>query len=230
MLSCVFYQISKNTFFLKICLVATTEMYVFQIFLTCIVLFFEKRIDCFYKFQDKYSLKTSSRPEVLKSAIKTLGKFTGKDLCQSLFCLRSATLLERTLWLRYFPVNFTKVSHRLFLIKDNLKKLKERDGNFCFWEINSLENSHHENFHQWNSPSWKIFLTRNISSWNIPTHFINCLGRRWKRTVHRGEFNLYHCYKQKFWRKNVIESLMVSDCVFYYLILYNNPSVNKSTN
>ena len=162
--------------------------------------FFISELIVFYWFQDKYSLKRSSRPEVLEGAIETLGKFTGKDLCQSLFCLRSATLIERRLWHRYFPVSFTKVSHRLFLIKDNLKKWKERDGDFGFWEINTQENSHLENFHPANSPPppWEILPTRKIPSWNIPTHFINCLGRGWERTVHQGEFSLHHYYKQNF--------------------------------
>ena len=43
--------------------------------------------------------------------LRNFAKFTGKDLCQSLFFrkvtgLRSATLLKKRLWHRSFPVNF----------------------------------------------------------------------------------------------------------------------------
>ena len=48
-----------------------------------------------------------------KSVLKNFTKFTGKDLCQSLFFdkvagLRPATLLKKRLWYRCFPVNFAK--------------------------------------------------------------------------------------------------------------------------
>ena len=48
-----------------------------------------------------------------KRFLKNFTKFTGKHLCQSLFFnkvagLRSATLLKKRLWHRYFPVNFAK--------------------------------------------------------------------------------------------------------------------------
>ena len=55
------------------------------------------------------------RPEVFckKAVVNIFAKFTGKHLCQSLFCNkvtghRPATLLRKRLWHRYFPVNFTK--------------------------------------------------------------------------------------------------------------------------
>ena len=57
----------------------------------------------------------SSRPEVFckKGVFRNFSTFTGKHLCQSLFFnkvegLRSATLLEKRLWHRHFPVDFTK--------------------------------------------------------------------------------------------------------------------------
>ena len=64
----------------------------------------------------------SSRPEVFckKGVLRNFVKFTGKDLCQSLFFnkvagLRPATLLKERLWQRCFPVNFTKLLGTLFL-------------------------------------------------------------------------------------------------------------------
>ena len=55
-----------------------------------------------------------------KGVVRNFAKFTGKDLCQSLFCnkvtgLRPATLLKKRLWRRCFPVNFAKFLGQLFL-------------------------------------------------------------------------------------------------------------------
>ena len=48
-----------------------------------------------------------------KGVLKKFTKFTGKDLCQSLFLnkvagLRPATLLKKRFWHWCFPVNFAK--------------------------------------------------------------------------------------------------------------------------
>ena len=60
--------------------------------------------------QDKHS-----RPEMFykKGVLRNFAKFTKRHLCQSHFFnkvagLRPATSLEKGLWHRYFPVNFTK--------------------------------------------------------------------------------------------------------------------------
>ena len=55
-----------------------------------------------------------------KGVLRNFAKFTGKDLCQSLFFnkatdLRSATLLKKKFWRRCFPVNFAKFLRTLFL-------------------------------------------------------------------------------------------------------------------
>ena len=66
---------------------------------------------------------------VKKGVLRNFTKFTGKQLCQSLFFnkvagLRPVTLLEKRLWHKCFPVNFAKllratvlqnISGRLFL-------------------------------------------------------------------------------------------------------------------
>ena len=61
-------------------------------------------------------------PEVfyIERCSKNFAKFTGKQLCQSLFfdkvaSLRSATLLKKGLWHRCFPVNFAKFLRTPFL-------------------------------------------------------------------------------------------------------------------
>ena len=79
----------------------------------------------------------SSRPyiSVKKMFIKNLTKFTGKQLCQSLFfnkvaaCrvsflikLQPATLLKKKFWHRCFPVNFAKILRTPFLT-DHLRWL-----------------------------------------------------------------------------------------------------------
>ena len=48
-----------------------------------------------------------------KGVFKNFGKFTGKHLCQRLFFnkvtdLTPANLSEKSLWYRYFPMNFAK--------------------------------------------------------------------------------------------------------------------------
>ena len=63
----------------------------------------------------------SSRSEVFckKDILRNFAKFTGKQLCQSLFLnkvasLRPATLLKKSLWHRCFPLNFSKFLRTLF--------------------------------------------------------------------------------------------------------------------
>ena len=59
------------------------------------------------------------RCSVRKRGFRNLAKFTGKSLCQSLFfnkvAGRPATLLEKKLWHRCFPVNFAKFLRTPFL-------------------------------------------------------------------------------------------------------------------
>ena len=54
-----------------------------------------------------------------KGVLGNSAKFTGKDLCQSLFFnkvagLRPGSLLKRRLWHRSFPVNFATFLRTLF--------------------------------------------------------------------------------------------------------------------
>ena len=67
----------------------------------------------------------AQRCSMKKGVLKNFTKFTGKDLCQSLFfnkvaALRPATLLKNSLWHRCFPVNFVKFLRTLFLKEDLL--------------------------------------------------------------------------------------------------------------
>ena len=64
----------------------------------------------------------SSRPEVFskKGVLTNFKKFTGKDLCQSLFFDKVAGLslqLEKRLWQMCFPVNFVKFLKTPFFIE-----------------------------------------------------------------------------------------------------------------
>ena len=67
-----------------------------------------------YTFLFLKKLSRSSLPEVFceKGALRNFPKFTGKQLCQSLFLIELqaplATLLKKRLWHRCFPVNFAK--------------------------------------------------------------------------------------------------------------------------
>ena len=75
-------------------------------------------VDCwlyFLAFTERFSNNRSSHQwcSVKKGVVKNFIKFIGKHLCQSLFfnkvaSLRPATLLEKRLWHRCFPVNFVK--------------------------------------------------------------------------------------------------------------------------
>ena len=66
----------------------------------------------------------SSRPNVFfkNGVLRNFAKFTGKNLCQSLFLnkvagLRRATILKKRLCHRCFPVNFAKFLRTPFLIE-----------------------------------------------------------------------------------------------------------------
>ena len=55
-----------------------------------------------------------------KGVLRNFAKFTGKNLCQSLFFnnvsgLRAAAVLKMRLWYRRFPVNFVKFLRAPFL-------------------------------------------------------------------------------------------------------------------
>ena len=55
------------------------------------------------------------RCSIKNCVLRNFSKFTGKHLCQSHLCQRSATLLEKRLWHRCFLVNFDKFLRTLFL-------------------------------------------------------------------------------------------------------------------
>ena len=61
----------------------------------------------------KNTRSSHQRCSIIKGVLINFAKFTGKHLCQSLFLnivagLRSATLLRKRLWHRFFPMNFAK--------------------------------------------------------------------------------------------------------------------------
>ena len=68
----------------------------------------------------EFSRNSHHRCSIKNRVLKNFTKFTGKHLCQSLFFnkaagLRSATLLKKRLWHRYFPVHLVKFSRIPFL-------------------------------------------------------------------------------------------------------------------
>ena len=75
---------------------------------------------CYILYYILYPLQKQP-PEVFyrKAVLKNFAKFTGTHLCQSLFFnkvadLRTATLLQKRLWHRCFPVNFAKFLRKPF--------------------------------------------------------------------------------------------------------------------
>ena len=95
---------------------------------------------CIHCFSSRSSHRRCS---VRKGVLRNFAKFTGKHLCQSLFFnevtgLGPATLLEKRLWHRYFPVNFVKFLRTLFyrtLLGD------------CFCSASCQKTNIHEPFH-----------------------------------------------------------------------------------
>ena len=96
------------------------------------------RVGC--KYTSELILSRSSLPEVFckKGVLRNLAKFTGKNLCQSLFftkkrlwyrcfpvnfylrpatIFRSANLFKKRLWHRCFPVDFLKFLRTPFFIE-----------------------------------------------------------------------------------------------------------------
>ena len=70
---------------------------------------------------------------VKKLFLRNFAKFTGKHPCQSLFFykvgLRPATLLNKSLWHRCFPVNFAKFLRTSFL---------KSTFSGCLWRVKNL--------------------------------------------------------------------------------------------
>ena len=87
----------------------------------------------------------SSRPELFckKDILWNFAKFTGNDLCQSLFFnkvpgLRPATLLKKSLWHRGFPVNVAKFLRTPFFT-EYLRWLLRK---FLYWATCFFFNKH----------------------------------------------------------------------------------------
>ena len=67
-----------------------------------------------------FSTEAVARMSSLKGCFRNFAKFTGKNLCRSLFFnkvpgLRPPTLLKKRLWHWFFPVNFMKFLRTPFL-------------------------------------------------------------------------------------------------------------------
>ena len=77
---------------------------------------------CFwFKLKRLQRIRSSyQRCFIIKGVLRNFSKFTGKQLCQSLFFnkvagVRPATLLRKRLWQRFFPVTFAKFLGTPFL-------------------------------------------------------------------------------------------------------------------
>ena len=77
---------------------------------------------------------TKLRKQSPRGVLRNFAKFTGKQLCQSLFFnkvagrLRPTTLLKKRLWHRCFPVNFEKFLRTPFLTERCFYELENSDG------------------------------------------------------------------------------------------------------
>ena len=73
-----------------------------------------------FNFVNMRFVMSHRRCSVKKSVLRNFAKFTGKHLCQRLFFNKVAgprpvTLLKKSLWHRFFPVNFAKFLKTPFL-------------------------------------------------------------------------------------------------------------------
>ena len=80
------------------------------------------------------------RCSLKKGVLRNFEKFTGKHLCQRLFLnkvegLRPATLLKKSLWHKYFPVNFAKFLRTPFLQSTSGRMLLKEDFSYTIWVI-----------------------------------------------------------------------------------------------
>ena len=89
----------------------------------------------FWKFQNEEEVLTEAAKGgalLKKGVLKKFPKFTGKHLCQSLFFYKVAgcDFIRKILWLRCFPVNFTKFLRTPFLqnTRGRLLQLLKRDS------------------------------------------------------------------------------------------------------
>ena len=78
-----------------------------------------KNITCIPSWKDRFR-SSQRRCSLRKGVLRNFSKFTGKHLCQRLYFnkvagLRPATLLQKRLWHRCFPVNFEKFLRIPFL-------------------------------------------------------------------------------------------------------------------
>ena len=79
----------------------------------------QKRFLTFFYHNNIFLLCCNVKAYVKKMFVKLSQNFIGKQQCQSLFFnksagLRPATLLKKSLWHRYFPVNFVTFPGTLF--------------------------------------------------------------------------------------------------------------------
>ena len=93
MLSCEFCEIFKNTFFTEHLWTSASLILKYEILIV---------------------RSSHQRCSILKGALKSFTKFTGKYLCQSPF-FNVATLIKKRFWQRCSPVNFVKFLRPPFL-------------------------------------------------------------------------------------------------------------------
>ena len=117
----------------------------------------------FLDFPGRYG-SSHQRCSVRKGVLRNLAKFTGKDLCQSLFFnkvsgLRPATLLKKRLWHRYFPVNFVKFLRISFL--------RNTSGRLLLVCKNGWYTCNHIIFPHPISCKWSIYISGFLTSAGI---------------------------------------------------------------
>ena len=105
-----------NLFFFKLYFFKTISIY-FNLILILVTRDFAIIL---YTLPYEVYRSSHQRCSIITGVLRNFAKFTGKNLCPSLFFnkvagLRPATLLKNRLWHRCFPVNFAKFLRTTFL-------------------------------------------------------------------------------------------------------------------
>ena len=146
-----------------------------------------------------------------KVVLWNFAKFTGKQLCQSLFFNRVAdlTLFKKKLWHRCFPVNFAKFL-QFFLQNTSGRLLQENYRNISkgmterFWYTTAYSKIIIYTEKIWHIVVVLLLLTLNMLSFSVFTHKTNiCL----KSTTTANNLQI----SNHFWVRNFCGNRLISE-------------------
>ena len=145
------------------------------------------------------------RCSLKKDVLENFAKFTGKHLWQSLFFnkvagLRTATLLRKRLWRRYFPVNVVKFLRTPFLQNSSGRLLLWNFNQIFFFEsipyVFTARKFHFIIFQSWKYHEvWSAEVFKNLPTLKRP--FFNFLGLNCARRFYKNTTNSFNTTNNK---------------------------------